>query len=260
MRAKTRTKLKQELPKREKRSDPIVDVRSASELKEGVKGAGSASKPEDHLSGSLSSETYVQSSSSESKETPQALSAEEIAEEFHVDRIARGKVIVENFRKEKEIAKGSGAAPKIGEDWASLSATFDRTVSAPGAYQRIVSDEFKENLNGRSEFLSECAQKRSEAKAAMGANSKAPEDVAREPSSLKKEESLESAPSPAKTGNPDDPNEYDGMQAGGNQDATSATKSSDSDSSSASTVAPPQVQLTRIFSLINSCSLPSLES
>jgi hypothetical protein len=101
----------------------------------------------------------------------------------------------------------------------------------------------------------------------MGANSKAPEDVAREPhpllaqvrgkfkkakptavpripldqrlvdpSSLEKEESLESTPSPARTTNPDDPNEDDEMQAGGNQDAASASNSSDNNSSSASVI------------------------
>jgi hypothetical protein len=62
---------------RDKRRDSIVDVSSASEPKESVKGPGSASKSEDHLSGSLLSENNAQSSSSESKEVPQALSAEE---------------------------------------------------------------------------------------------------------------------------------------------------------------------------------------
>jgi hypothetical protein len=53
-----------------------------------------------------------------------------------------------------------------------------------------------------------------------------------DPSSLGKDESLESAPSPARTVNPDDPNEDAEMQGEGNQNAASASKSSDSDSSS----------------------------
>ncbi len=57
-----------------------------------------------------------------------------------------------------------------------------------------------------------------------------------DPSSLEKEEALESAPSPARTGNPDDPNEDAEMQVGGNQDVASAAKSSGSDSSSTSAV------------------------
>jgi hypothetical protein len=95
----------------------------------------------------------------------------------------------------------------------------------------------------------------------MGANSEAPEDVAREPhpllaqvrgkfkkakptaepripldqrlvdpSSLEKEESLESAPSPAGTANPSNPGEDAEMQGEGNQNAASASKSVDSDS------------------------------
>ncbi len=49
---------------RKRRSDPIVDVRSSSEPKEGVKGPGSASKPEGHPSGLLLlSEDNAQSSS-----------------------------------------------------------------------------------------------------------------------------------------------------------------------------------------------------
>jgi hypothetical protein len=70
------------------------------------------------------------------KEAPQALSAKGIADELHANRIARGKAIVKKFRAQKEIAKGSGAAPRIDENWASLSATFDRAANAPGAYQR----------------------------------------------------------------------------------------------------------------------------
>jgi hypothetical protein len=128
---------------RKRRSDCIVDVSSSSEPKEGVKGPGSASKPEGHSSGALLSEDNTQSSSSESKEAPhQALSAEEIAEELHASRIAKGRAVYERALAAREIAKGSEAAPRIDEDWASLSATFDRAAGAPGAHQRIISDEF----------------------------------------------------------------------------------------------------------------------
>ncbi len=57
-----------------------------------------------------------------------------------------------------------------------------------------------------------------------------------DPSSLEKEESLESAPSPARTVNPNDPGEDAEIQGEGNQNAASASKSSDSGSSSASEV------------------------
>jgi hypothetical protein len=127
---------------------------------------GSSSEPKEIAKGSQVS--------SESKEASQALPAEEIEEKLHRERMARGEEVFERSRA-KLIANG---------DWASLSATFDRAASAPGAYQRIVSDKLKEAIIGRNEFLSECAQKRSEAKAAMGANSKASEDAAKEPSPL----------------------------------------------------------------------------
>ncbi len=45
-----------------------------------------------------------------------------------------------------------------------------------------------------------------------------------DPSSLEKEGSLDSAPSSAKTGNPDSSNEDAEMQVGGNQDAASAAR------------------------------------
>jgi hypothetical protein len=103
---------------RKRRSDSIVDVRSSSELKEGVKGPGSATKPEDQ-----------QSSSSELKEATQALSAEEIDEELHANRMARGKAIVEKFRADKEITKGSAR----NMNW-----------NAPEAYERYFRNTFGE--------------------------------------------------------------------------------------------------------------------
>jgi hypothetical protein len=102
MRTKTRIKLGPKLPKLETKGETIVDVNSASEPKEGDKGPGSASKSEDHLSGSLLSENNSQSSSSESKEAGQSPSSEEIEKELHANRIARGKAIVGKFRAERE--------------------------------------------------------------------------------------------------------------------------------------------------------------
>ncbi len=112
---------------RKRKSDSIVDVRSASELKEGVKGLGSASKAEnmeDETQGSSSEPKEIakgSEASSESKEAPQALSAEEIAEELHRERIARGKATHERLR-DKAIADGS---------WASLQLTPLGLISAP---------------------------------------------------------------------------------------------------------------------------------
>jgi hypothetical protein len=113
---------------RKRRNDSIVDVHSSSELKEGVKGPGSASKAEnmeDETQGSSSEPKEIakgSEASSESKETPQALSAKEIAEELHRERMAQGEA-AHNRLREKAIADGS---------WASLSATFDRAAKAPG--------------------------------------------------------------------------------------------------------------------------------
>jgi hypothetical protein len=131
---------------RKRRSDSIVDVSSASEPKEGDKGPGSASKSEDHPSGSLLSENNAQSSSSESIEVPQALSAEEIEKELHASRIASGRAVHERLLAAREIAKGSEAASRIDED-------------ASGAYQRLIDEEFKDTLNERERFLSEGAQR-----------------------------------------------------------------------------------------------------
>jgi hypothetical protein len=212
---------------RKRRSDSIVDVSSASEPKEGDKGPGSASKSEDHLSGLLLSENNAQSSSLESIEVPQAPhSLEEIEKERHANSIARGRAVHERFLAAREIAKGSEAASRTNED--SL-----------GAYQRTFNNVFGEVP------LSEGALK---------ALDKRPEDVARvpspllahvrdkfkkakptavpripldqrlvDPSSLERDKSPVSAPSPARTGNPDDPNEDAEMQTGGNQNSAPAS-------------------------------------
>jgi hypothetical protein len=133
---------------------------SASEPKEGAKGPSSASKSEDHLSGLLLSENNAQSSSSESKEVPQAPSSEEIEKERHAKSIARGIAIHEKLLAAKEIAKGSEAASRTDED------------TPPGAYQRKFNDVFGEVP------MSEGAQR------TLKALDKRPEDAAREPSPL----------------------------------------------------------------------------
>jgi hypothetical protein len=95
-----------------------VDVHSSSEHKEGAKGPGSASKAdnmEDETQGSSSAPKEIakgSEASSESKETPPTLSAEEIAEELHRERIARGKATHERLR-DKSISDGW----KLGLSW-----------------------------------------------------------------------------------------------------------------------------------------------
>ncbi len=110
---------------RKRRIESIVDVRSASEPKEGDKGPGSASNLRTtFLIGSLLSETNAQSSSSESKEVHQALSAERTQKRLRKKvHQARGRAVHERPLAAREIAKGSGAASRTNED-------------APGAYQR----------------------------------------------------------------------------------------------------------------------------
>jgi hypothetical protein len=108
---------------RKRRNDSIVDVGSASEQKEGAKGPSSASKAEN-----LEDETQVSSSepkeiakgskaSSESKETPLTLSAEEIAEELHREKMDRG---AEGFARAKAKLIASG-------EWASGRAKFNES-------------------------------------------------------------------------------------------------------------------------------------
>ncbi len=122
---------------RKRKSDSIVDVSSASELKEGVEGPGSASKAEDMEDETQSSSSEPKEivkgseASPESKEAPQALSAEEIEEKLHGEKIARDREVHERLR-DKSTANG---------DWASLSAIFDRAANAPGAYQRIFNND-----------------------------------------------------------------------------------------------------------------------
>jgi hypothetical protein len=102
---------------RKRRSDSIVDVRSASELKEGVKGPGSASKAdnmEDETQGSSSEPKEIakgSEASSESKEAPQVLSAEEIKEKLHRERMAQCEA-AHNRLRGKAIANGSWASLK----------------------------------------------------------------------------------------------------------------------------------------------------
>jgi hypothetical protein len=218
---------------RKGRSDSIVDVRSASELKEGVKGPGSASKAENMEDGTQGSSSEPKEiakgseASSESKEAPQTLSSEEIEEKLHKEKMARGEE-THNRLRAKAIANG---------DWASLSATFDRAANAPGAYQRTFNSAPEDVTREPSPMLMLTHVRDKFKKAKPTAVPRIPLDQRLvDSSSLEKEGSFESAPSSARTGNPDDPNEDAEMQVGGNQDAASAAKSSGSDSSSASAV------------------------
>jgi hypothetical protein len=210
---------------RKRRNDSIIDVRSASEQKEGAKGPGSASKAEnmeDETQGSSSEPKEIAKGSEanrELKESPQALSAEEIADELHASKIARGRAVVEKFREDKERAIADGS-------WASLSATFDRAAKAPGAYQRIFDGAPEEVTRESSPMLTHVRDKFRQAK---------PTAVPRIPlnqrlvdlSSLETEESL-------KTGNPDSSNEDAVMQGEGDQEAASAPKNPASESSAMS--------------------------
>ncbi len=174
---------------RKRRSDSIVDVHSSSELKEGAKGPGSASKAEnmeDETQGSSSEPKEIgkgSEASSGSKEAPQALSDEEIAEELHRERIARGKATHERLR-DKAIADGS---------WASLSATFDRAANAPGAYKRIFNSATEDVTREPSPLLTHVRDKFKKAKP-TAAPRISPDQRLVDPSSLAKEGSLESAP------------------------------------------------------------------
>jgi hypothetical protein len=247
---------------RKRRNNSIVDVRSASELKEGAKGSGSASKPEGNPFVLLSSENNSQSSSSEPKGAPQALSSEEIGNDDAY--IAAVKAIIENRRAEKEIAKGSEtqtpSAKEIAEEihrekmargeevfergrakliangeWASLSTTFDRAANAPGAYPRIFNGAPEDVTRESSPLLTHVRDKFKKAKPTAVVPRISLDQQLVDPSSLEKEGSqLESAPSSAKTGNPDSSNEDAEMQVGGNQDAASAARNPIGESSAMS--------------------------
>ncbi len=216
---------------RKRRSDSIVNVSSASVPKEGVKGPGCASEAEDmedETQGSSSEPKEIvkgSEASSESKEAPQALSAEEIEENLHRERIARGREVHERLRA-KSISN---------DDWASLSATFDRAANAPGAYQRTFNNDQEDVTKEPSPLFTQIMDKFKKAKPTAVPRIPLDQRLV-DPSSLEKEESLESVPSPARTGNPDDPKDDAEMQVGDNQDATSAAKNLDGESSSASAV------------------------
>jgi hypothetical protein len=115
-----------------------------------------------------------------------------------------------------------------------LSTTFDRAAKAPGAYQRIFNSAPEDGGKEPSPLLAHVRDKFKNAKPT--AVPRIPFDQRLvDPSSLKKEEALEPAPSPAGIVNPEDPGEDAEMQGEGNQEATSAAKSLESNSSSAST-------------------------
>ncbi len=214
---------------RKRRSDSIVDVHSSSEHKEGVRGPGSASKAnnmEDETQGPSSEPKEIakgSEASSELKETPQGLSAEEIAEETHRERMTQGEAAHDRLR-DKAIADGS---------WASLSATFDRAAKAPGAYQRIFNGAPEEITRESSPLLTHVRDKFRQAKPTAVPRIPLDQRLV-DPSSLEKEESLESAPSFAKSGNPDSSNEDAEMQGEGNQSVASAPKNPARESSAKS--------------------------
>jgi hypothetical protein len=138
---------------------------------------------------------------------------------------------------------------------AFLGATFDRAACAPGVYQRIFNNGFGEvPISEGAQRALKALDKRSEATARMEANLKAPENAAKEPSpllthvrdkfkktkrtavpripldqrlvdpsSLERNKSPDSLPSPARTVKPDDPNEDAEMQAEGNQNVASTS-------------------------------------
>jgi hypothetical protein len=227
---------------RKRRSDSIVNVHSSSEQKEGVKGPGSASKAEileDESQDSSSEPKEIakgSEASSESKETPQALSAKEIADETHRERMTRGGEVFERS-KAKLIESGEWASgrAKFNEsaDWASLSATFDRAAKAPGAYQRIFDGAPEEVTRESSPLLTHVGDKFKKAKPTAAPRIPLDQRLV-DPSSLEKEGSLESAPSSAKTGNSDSSNEDAEMQGEVNQDVASAPKNPASESSAKS--------------------------
>jgi hypothetical protein len=223
---------------RKRRSDSIIDVRSASEQKEDAKGPGSASiaeNVEDETQGSSSEPKEIakgSEASSESKEAPQALSTEGIAGELHLKSIARGKAIAETFRAEREIAKGSVTASRIDENWASLGATFDHAAKAPGAYQCIFDGHTEEVTRESSPLLTHVRDKFRQAKPTAVPRIPLDQRLV-DPSLLEKEESFESALSPLETGNPDNSNEDVEMQGEGNLNAASAEKNPAGGSSSA---------------------------
>ncbi len=186
---------------------------------------------EDETQGSSSERKEIakgSEASSESKETLQALSAIEIAEELYRERMDRGAEAFERGRA-KLIESGEWASgrAKFNEsaNWASLSATFDRAAKAPGAYQRIFDGAPEEATREPSPLLAHVKDKFKSAKPTAVPRIPLDQRLV-DPSSLEKEGSLKSAPSPARTGNSDDRNEDEEMQAGGNQNAASAAKSS----------------------------------
>jgi hypothetical protein len=114
------------------------------------------------------------------KETPQVLSAGEIAEELHRERIARGKATHERLR-DKAIADGS---------WASLSETFNRAANAPGAYQRIFNNDHEDGGREPSPLLAHVRDKFKNAKPTAVPRIPLDQRLV-DPSSLRKEECQE---------------------------------------------------------------------
>jgi hypothetical protein len=59
-------------------------------------------------------------------------------EDEYLQCIAKGKAIQERIAAREKAAKTQASSSNIDEDWTSLSATFDRAASKPGAFQGIV--------------------------------------------------------------------------------------------------------------------------
>jgi hypothetical protein len=110
--------------------------------------------------------------------------------------MARGEE-VHNRLRAKSIANG---------DWVSISATFDRAANAPGAYQHIFNDVPENAAREPSPLLAHVRDKFKKAKPTAAPRIPLDQRLV-DPSSLEKKESLESAPSPARTVNPKDPGE-----------------------------------------------------
>jgi hypothetical protein len=72
--------------------------------------------------------------SASSAVTPATLSDED----EYLQCIARGKAIQERIAARNNAAKTQSSSSNTDEDWTSLSATFDRAASKPGAFQGIV--------------------------------------------------------------------------------------------------------------------------
>jgi hypothetical protein len=84
----------------------------------------------------LQSSSQQESSQYEEYETNKEDSL--IEEDEDLQCIAKGKAIQERIAAREKAAKTQASSSNTDEDWTSLSATFDRATSKPGAFQGIV--------------------------------------------------------------------------------------------------------------------------